>query len=260
MIKIVHLSDMHIASNEDENHIRLREKIIESVKTNGVDADAVVFTGDLVDRHDTKAFERGKDFLTRLMQSMGLPMDRLLIVPGNHDMKRNTTIKNMLDNCDLQNDEVCAESWECINSRMNEYCRFMQDLQGEEEQNNSYGYGVRMIEKNGKKIIFNRLNSAWTNKGNQDYRQLVIGRWQLEENCKVIKENKTENDIVITLMHHPLEWLVDEEREMLIDYMLNITLRRVLPQLSVSSCFWISQFHLEQPLTAPSIHCSLYHF
>ena len=34
----------------------------------------------------------------------------------------------------------------------------------------------------------------------------------------------------------------------------------VLPQLSVSSCFWISQFRLKQPLTAPSIHCSLYHF
>ena len=41
---------------------------------------------------------------------------------------------------------------------------------------------------------------------------------------------------------------------------LNITVRRVLPQLSVSSCFWISQFCFKQPLIAPSIHCSLYHF
>ena len=37
-------------------------------------------------------------------------------------------------------------------------------------------------------------------------------------------------------------------------------LTAVLPQLSVSSCLWISQFCLKQPLTAPSIHCSLYHF
>lgn len=41
---------------------------------------------------------------------------------------------------------------------------------------------------------------------------------------------------------------------------LNILAVRVLPQLSVSSCLWISQFCLKQPLTAPSIHCSLYHF
>ena len=43
-------------------------------------------------------------------------------------------------------------------------------------------------------------------------------------------------------------------------WFLNIPVRWVLPQLSVSSCFWISQFRLKQPLTAPSIHCSLYHF
>ena len=41
---------------------------------------------------------------------------------------------------------------------------------------------------------------------------------------------------------------------------LNILASGVLPQLSVSSHFWISQFRLEQPLTTPSIHRSLYHF
>ena len=41
---------------------------------------------------------------------------------------------------------------------------------------------------------------------------------------------------------------------------VNIPAEKVLPQLSVSSCFWISQFCFKQPLIAPSIHCSLYHF
>lgn len=46
-----------------------------------------------------------------------------------------------------------------------------------------------------------------------------------------------------------------------ISYVRNICAHYgVLPHLSVSSCLWISQFRLKQPLTAPSIHCSLYHF
>ena len=41
---------------------------------------------------------------------------------------------------------------------------------------------------------------------------------------------------------------------------MNILASKVLPQLSVSSCFGVSQFCFKQPLIAPSIHCSLYHF
>lgn len=221
MIKIIHLSDMHISSSEDPNHIRLREKLINSVKKFGTDADVVVFTGDLVDRYDVKAFDKGKEFLEKLMQKLELSMDRLIIVPGNHDMMRGTQIESIIGDGRFKNDEECEGNWRFLRTRMDEYTNFIKALNITENQDNFYGYGIKLVEINGQKFIFNMLNSAWTNQGAQDYGNLFIGRWQLENNCRAIKEKKSENDLVITLMHHPLVWLKNEEQEMLRDYMLS---------------------------------------
>ena len=221
MLKIIHLSDMHISSNEDPNQTRLREELIKSVKSYGKGTDAIVFTGDLVDRYDITAFKKGKDFLENLMKELELPMDKLVVVPGNHDMKRDATVERILGDCKFKNDKECEERWEYLKSRMDEFCNFIQKLHGTGNQDNFYGYGIKTLEIRGKRIVFNMLNSAWANQGKQDYGNLVIGRWQLEHNCKNINEIRAKKDFVITMMHHPLIWLKNEEKEMLQDYMLS---------------------------------------
>lgn len=217
--KILHLSDMHISSNEDSNHKMLRNNLVNYVK--GVsDIDAIIITGDIVDRYDKKAFSVGKDFVGEILDATGLEKDKVLIVPGNHDMERNYAVEKILDESELRKDGFLSKNEKYIRPRMEEYACFINFLELGYENDNRYGYGIRMIEKGGKKICFNLLNSAWSSKGNSDYKHLFIGREQLEHNRKKISEQEN-IECVISIMHHPLSWFHEEDEKMLKDYLIN---------------------------------------
>lgn len=187
--KILHLSDMHIASNEDSNHKMLRNNLVNYIKGIG-DIDAIIITGDIVDRYDKKAFSVGKDFVGEILDATGLEKDRVLIVPGNHDMERSYAVEKILDESELRKDGFLSKNAKYIRPRMEEYVRFINFLELGYENDNQYGYGIRMIEKGDKKICFNLLNSAWSSKDNSDYKHLFIGREQLEHNRKKISEQE----------------------------------------------------------------------
>ena len=94
-LKILHLSDLHISSNEDLNYTTLRKGILKYLRENQVRIDLVAFTGDIVDRNDVTAFSKAREFFQELLEICGLTSERLLIVPGNHDMER-LTIKSQV--------------------------------------------------------------------------------------------------------------------------------------------------------------------
>jgi len=217
-LKILHLSDLHISFKEDSNHEILRKNIIKYLEENSVKVDIVAFTGDIIDRNDVEAFSKAIDFFDNLLRVCGLSKDRLVVVPGNHDMERNSLVESVLNPERLESDEDAKECWKYIKIRMNSYAKFIDELGIADKESVQYGYGVKKVIVDGKTVCFNLLNSAWTNKGNSDYRNLFVGRWQLEENRKAVIEME-DKDIVITMMHHPLSWLTDKEAEMLKDYM-----------------------------------------
>jgi 3',5'-cyclic AMP phosphodiesterase CpdA len=50
--------------------------------------DLVCFTGDIADWGQETEYDRATEFLHALMERLGLPMECLSLVPGNHDIQR----------------------------------------------------------------------------------------------------------------------------------------------------------------------------
>lgn len=183
-----------------------------------MEIDIIAFTGDIIDRNDTKAFQMAVEFFNTLLQICNLTSDRLMIVPGNHDMKRDSILRNILNPEHIKSDEYIKENWAYIQVRMQGYSNFVEKLGISDKKTLRDGYGVRTVEIGDKTVCFNLLNSAWSTRGNDDYRNLVIGRWQLEDNRTELEKIK-KKDIIITMLHHPFTWLTDEQSDMMKDYL-----------------------------------------
>ncbi|MEH2960544.1 metallophosphoesterase [Candidatus Merdisoma sp. JLR.KK006] len=217
-IRILHLSDLHISSREDNSFTILRNSILKYIQEKNVEADIIAFTGDIIDRNDQTAFPIAIEFFKSLLEICNLESNRLMIVPGNHDMKRDDTLRNILDPEKIKFDEYVKENWAYLKVRMQGYSDFVKELGIADKKEFEDGYGVKIVQIGGKTICFNLLNSAWSSRGNDDYRSLAVGRWQLEKNRAEL-EKITNKDIVITMLHHPLAWLTDVENNMMRDYL-----------------------------------------
>lgn len=218
--KILHLSDLHISTKEDANHQMVRTELIAYIEKNIRGLDAVVFTGDIIDRYDAEAFELAETFFENLFKAAKIDKEHAVFVPGNHDFERSLLIQKTLSSDSINADSFDKKDWKYITPRIEAYAAFINKLTDNTQEEISHGYGVKVLEKDGCAVCFNLLNSAWSSCSNDDYNNLIIGRWQLEHNRKLISQCAEKRE-VITLMHHPLTWLKEEERGMVKDYMKN---------------------------------------
>lgn len=218
--KILHLSDLHISTKEDTNHQMVRTELINYIENNINGLDAIVFTGDIIDRYDTNAFESAKIFLNDLLKAAKVDREHAIFAPGNHDFERGPLIQQTLSSDLIKSEDFDKKGWKYIIPRIEAYAKFINEITDNTKEEISHGYGVKVLEKDGYAICFNLLNSAWSSCSNDDYGNLIIGRWQLENNRKLISQCNEKRE-VITLMHHPLTWLKEEERNMVKDYMKN---------------------------------------
>lgn len=94
---ILHLTDLHFAKDdhrdqhawrlESENgdHATLVEAITHAVNDQTIGA--VIVTGDLTFKGAREEFDEARVSLTRLLGILNLDVDRLVVVPGNHDIR-----------------------------------------------------------------------------------------------------------------------------------------------------------------------------
>ena len=101
-LTILHLSDPQFGDNHvfgsagateadrdrDSLFGRLHEDLRKLSGQHGLHPDLVVVTGDLTERAMPSEFTQVLEFLERLTDAVGLPRDRVVLVPGNHDINR----------------------------------------------------------------------------------------------------------------------------------------------------------------------------
>src|SRR3954470_5763891 len=64
------------------------ERNMDEIASDGRAFDLVVFTGDLGDWGDATDYPRALQFLREVCAGLAVPLDRLFLVPGNHDIAR----------------------------------------------------------------------------------------------------------------------------------------------------------------------------
>ena len=225
---IAHLSDLHISNKEDPSLERVRNALINDltnlINTNGLSLDAVAITGDIIDRGHQKSFTTAKDFCDKLLSELKLEQEKLLIVPGNHDIPRRDAVSIFLKNIkedDFQDEAKSEEHWETLGARFKNYNEFAKSFMFNDSfHEGMFGGALKDVYTSCGIIRFVLLNSAWAACGRDDYGNLFIGRWQLES-LKEISSDLPQADLTIALTHHPFVWFCKSEKELLQEFLSN---------------------------------------
>ena len=91
----LHLSDFHFKETEKWSQDVVLHSLLTDVSnrySNHDPIDFIFITGDLAFSGKCEEYLIVEDFLNQLLKNTGVPADRLLIVPGNHDINRNIEV------------------------------------------------------------------------------------------------------------------------------------------------------------------------
>ncbi|MDH4100532.1 MAG: metallophosphoesterase [Nitrospirota bacterium] len=229
---ILHLSDAHIGHPDhfpdvnsvldplltDLNRAFNHDKLLPSL---------IVFSGDLVygdipEKPIKKQFDDAKTFIEKVHgcfnKSLGdIP---LLLVPGNHDINRNSVGEDQKLYRDKFTSEIVEKlmqkkeaTWKRIIERQKEWLSFVQQLPNQPWQiDENLLLTTGKIAHNDKfNIGIVGLNSSWASHEQGEQGRLWVGEFQYKKAYEAIKDC----DLKIAVAHHPLDWLHQDEKNLL---------------------------------------------
>ncbi|MFO0937470.1 MAG: metallophosphoesterase [Gemmataceae bacterium] len=86
-VRILHLSDLHFTPDTNwEQHL---DPLLHDLRHSDLNCDLIhhlVISGDFIDRGRREAYNPALQFVAALRQRIGLSIDRVVLVPGNHDV------------------------------------------------------------------------------------------------------------------------------------------------------------------------------
>ena len=219
-IRILHLSDFHFSANKAWDADPVLRELATAIRrevATGMAPDFIAITGDLAFSGLSDEYKLFGDWLEqRLWSAIGdtLPRDRLLLVPGNHDVDRSCIKRGIralqTDLLSSRSQDVIAEvladpdESEPLLRRHQAYLQFVARWRGESQ---SEPWWQKTFTVRGHRLHFAGLDSAWMSCGDQDHGQLLLGRWQL--NQLIGSEASEGADLRIALLHHPWSFLAD---------------------------------------------------
>lgn len=230
MIKIIHLSDLHLDSEKDNfKHTKLIEELLTDMEKYVDDNSILIFSGDFLNKGGVNftsginPFDSVKEkFLKPLTDKFPILIDKIFFVPGNHEIDRkdldkfkDIPFKENLLNSDGVSDEyvksiLSSDKWGEING-LNLYNNFSKDyyenIEEESKQitqlSNSF-----ILDVNKRKVGISALNSAWLCYDNNDRNNILLGKDQIENSLSFIKNT----EIKIAIIHHSLDFLNEREQ------------------------------------------------
>ena len=97
-IRILHISDLHARGSRDGKRAWKRRQVLgdawrrnlDEIAEDGRSFDLVAFTGDVADRGLAAEYAAATPFVKELLEHLHVAHDRFFVVPGNHDVHRQT--------------------------------------------------------------------------------------------------------------------------------------------------------------------------
>jgi len=155
-LSLLHISDLHLEQREGEDPIDLRgvrETLANDVaKRPGLEFSplrAIVVSGDIGYKCRPDSFDRAFEFLKELADDLHVPLDRVILSPGNHDVNRAKArkVKNHLEARNRGN-----HTWF---SKFDRYLQFSQEFYSEPAFTEERLYRVFVIDDRLAIVSFN---------------------------------------------------------------------------------------------------------
>jgi len=227
----LHLSDLHACKPRSGwDAARVTETLVADLgrlqREHGLRPDLLFFTGDAAFGHlgsepgksIEEQFQEAAAFLDAVRHAFTpeIPLRDLFLVPGNHDVDRREVLEHQTEWLDRQQlDRVLkmihegGREWRTYMSRLGAYLGFLKDRDlGHLLDDPGRAIWSTVREVSGLRVGLAGFNSAWSC-GRPKERGLLwaAGKWQqgtLREKLKGV-------DLSIALIHHPPDWLVEQE-------------------------------------------------
>ena len=247
----LHLSDLHYKKEDEYNRQVVLAALWEDIEKRTTrispdleNIDFILFTGDVAYHGESIEYKLAvKNFFKPLLKAANLDSEdnsRLFIVPGNHDIKREpvTSWRRKIRELLKERDEITdfladSDGRKIVFGRLDDYftlfrCRFphltLNDL--------GYFYVAEIPLISGKKVAILGLNSSWLSYGGKEDRgKLTIGERQVKEALK----DAENGSICLALVHHPFDWLQDNDDTEGVKHLLR------------KHCHFILHGHLHRP-------------
>lgn len=213
---ILHISDLHI---EEEHFDRslvldpLLKRVLED-RDKGLTPELVAVTGDIACKGMMAEYGKAAAFFGDLLKTLGLGTDRLLIVPGNHDVNRKVYRPGDIP----KYDDMRALNGELEHYRddlfkgMKDYFAFVENFPHLKPiSGNLIPFVQQYTTGSGKTLGLIGLNSAWMCRKSPDEKEVAIGEYQVK-NAVAELEKLGDVDLNLFLFHHSVNhlWPLDK--------------------------------------------------
>lgn len=206
MINILHFSDFHYRSTNDEDYRMIVDKLALSISKQNIDF--IVFSGDLLfEDGSSDDYQKAANLLFKpILRATGLSREKLLVVPGNHDLNRKGEmgmVQKYLSSLKSvkEVDEFCDDKQQLESSlqRFKNYNCFISDFYKGLSIDVSPLYLTGITSIKDCTIGFMGLNSAWRSIDSEKDRGNLL--YPISFARKAIEKIKSCN-LVICAMHH----------------------------------------------------------
>ncbi|MBP6188031.1 MAG: metallophosphoesterase [Azonexus sp.] len=234
----LHISDIHFNPKNEWRDSTTRETLLEFLadifkEDPSLTPDFIFCTGDIAFGESKalsleKQYIQARDFFSKLLNvcakdGVALSIDRLFVVPGNHDVNRdviNTDAQSALVSLAKepyihhqtinQRFENRTKEFADAMQRLHHFSQFVKDYLPHQHDDENRIFFSKKIKWNGLEIGISCFNSAWTCSGPEDDRNIwLAGQWQFNKSHK----NTSKSCISIGLIHHPNDWFNLADRD-----------------------------------------------
>lgn len=250
----LHLSDIHFQPKTQWRDSVTRDGLINYLEKMFADnntprPDLIFCTGDIAygETHCSPLadqYKEAREFFDKLLEVCGqdgkpLSIERLFVVPGNHDVNRNSIntdaqamltlraegeqAKQHIKTINQRFEDRSTEFKDAI-KRLDDYSHFINGYLHHQADTDGRHCYARIVDIDGLNIGIAGFNSAWTCAGPEDDRTVwLAAEWQFNAAQAKIKNA----NIRIGLIHHPVDWFNLADREI------------ATPRISTDFHFWL---------------------
>ncbi|MEE9383107.1 MAG: NACHT domain-containing protein [Nannocystaceae bacterium] len=224
----MHLSDLHVGREDwqrDDVLGALVRDLPELLMQRGLHPDLLLVTGDIAAKSAKTGYDGAFVVLEKITNVLGIDRQHhVYMVAGNHDVDREK-IGDMVARyhdslISLKNGELLdtvgtllgeTDEFRMYGKRLTAWCEFTERFLGRARSVSlERPWRSDVVDIAGMKVGVISLCSAWASGTDKDNGRLLLGERQLANMVSEVNDGGAQ--LVICLMHHPLDWLHPDER------------------------------------------------